>query len=71
VSDFNDMTSKLSQVGLSVRCQENAKFEEVNPEDDKYYETYELEEGVTNNGEISLSMLSKVVTENKKFEMDA
>ena len=70
-SGVTDVASRLLQVGLSVHDQKNAKFEDVNPEDDKYYKNYEVEEGVNNNGEVSLSLLSKCVTSKNKFLMDS
>jgi hypothetical protein len=57
-------------LGVSAKHTANVKFDEVYPEDPKYYKVYELKEGASNNGEISPFSLSKCKTKNLKYMMD-
>ena len=58
-------------MGLTIRKQKNVKFVVVDSEDNKYYTSYELEEGTNNIGEIFLSLLTSFVFSNKNFLVNA
>ena len=70
-TDIDDTASRLSGMGLSVRAQKNAKFEEVDPDSDRYHDVLELAEGIDNPGDIYVRLLNQVHTMDDFYWMQA
>ena len=66
---IDDVASRLSGMGLYVRAQKNAKFEEVDPDDDRYHDILELAEGIENPGDVYVRLLNQVTTMNEFYWM--
>ena len=49
-------------MGLSVRAHKNAKYEVVDPEDDRYHDIIDLVEGIDNPGDVYVRLLNQVTT---------